>query len=274
MSPSQRRVANRVLQNYKEVAFLTAKGLGKLAGVSEATVVRFAKGLGYEGFPEFRKDLKNLLMEYLTTVDRLARRASSGRDQRSVLHDVYAGDMENLRWTYQNVNLEDFGKAVEAMVKARVVYVIGLRSSYCLAFFLAFSLRFFLENVREVRPHICDLPEQMVSIKDRDVAIAISFPRYTRETVELAMKAKERGAFVIALTDSPLSPLARCADLSFFARCELTSFVESFVAALSLINALTTAVALAKNRAALKRMDALERSFAEFRTFYSDSADG
>jgi DNA-binding MurR/RpiR family transcriptional regulator len=265
----QKKVAQYVLTHTEEVAFLTAAQLGKNVGVSEATVVRFASLLGYDGFPDFQTHIQNMMRQDITTITRLEKRAEQHTDQRSqsILQAILEADQTNLTLFAADTPEEDFARAVDMIVNAREVYICGLRSSYSIAFFLWFSLRFFLHKVHLVQPGIGDLPEQLLFADQRDLFIGISTKRYAKATIEIAQALKKHSVKIISIADNIMSPLSPLADLQFTIRSDVSSFIESQVVAMSLINALVTAVALKQKKETLEELSKLEDSFSEFGTY-------
>ena len=266
-SKGQRRIANYITENYDKAAFMTAGRLGEAAGVSESTVVRFAADLGYEGYPEMRKALQELIKNRLTTVQRIevARGTIAGRD---VLENVLTSDADKIRRTLEDVDREAFSKAISTINSARTIYVIGLRSSSALASFLGFYLNLLFPDVRVVNQSAAsEIYEQILHISSGDVCIAISFPRYSRKTI-MAMKfAKDKGATVIGITDTSSSLVAHSADIKLYARSEMVSFLDSLVAPLSLINAIVVASAEYSGRDLESNFENLEKIWAEYEVY-------
>ena len=266
-SKGQRRIANYITENYDKAAFMTAGKLGAAAGVSESTVVRFAADLGYDGYPEMRRALQELIKNRLTTVQRIevARGTIAGGD---VLENVLTSDADKIRRTLEDVDREAFASAVSAITKARTIYVIGLRSSSALASFLGFYLNLLFPDVRVVNQSAAsEIYEQILHISGGDVCIAISFPRYSRKTI-MAMKfAKDKGATVIGITDTASSLVAHSADIKLYARSEMVSFLDSLVAPMSLINAIVVAAAERSGRDLESNFENLEKIWAEYEVY-------
>ena len=241
-SKGQLRIAQYIKENSDKAAFMTAAKLGQKAGVSESTVVRFALELGFEGYPEMRKALQEMIRNRLTSVQRIevAKTVIGTRDP---LTAVLNSDMENIMLTQNSVDRVSFDRAVDAIVKARNVYILGTRTSSTLAGFMGYYLSLLFDNVRLLREDgMGEYFEQILRIGPGDVFIGISYPRYSRRTVKAVRFARDRGATVLALTDTDSSPIARLADICLMARSDMVSFVDSLVAPLSLINALLMAV--------------------------------
>jgi DNA-binding MurR/RpiR family transcriptional regulator len=243
LSKGQKLIAEFITTQYDKAAFMTASKLGEKVGVSESTVVRFAIALGFEGYPELQKALQELIKTKLTTVQRIEMASDYGSEN-DVVRSILKSDMDNIRATLGEINTEEYDNIVDMLLNAKKIYIVGFRTSIILAQFLGFYLNIILENVLVVSQGISDVYEQLFNIDDKDVVIAISFPRYSRRTVEVLDFVKSRGSTIVALTDGPLSPLLNFADFSLYAKSNMASFVDSLVAPLSLINALIIAVSL------------------------------
>jgi len=257
LTPAQRKVIDYVLAHEGEAVFLTIPEIAARARVSVASVVRAAKSLGFEGFADFQRELRNLFRETLTTSARLKKTEASGGDG-GILRAILAGDIENLHETLRRSDPETFRRFVETLDRAGRIVIIGLRSAHALAVFLAVALEFLQREVLLLRPGIGTLWDRIFRLKKTDTLVGIGFPRYTRETVQALEYCRGRGLVTLAITDSPISPLARHADCVLTAACRMDSFMESFVAPLSLINAVVTALGLKKRAITLEGLNALE----------------
>lgn len=245
-SKGQRRIANYIEEHYDQAAFMTASKLGKTVGVSESTVVRFATELGYSGYPKLQKAMQEMIRDKLTSVQRID--VTTNRIGNSnVLDAIMNQDIDKIRRTLEETSHKDFEKAVNSIVNARRIYIFGVRSTASLAQFLGYYFGLIFDNVRVItdtsKTHTY---EQLFRISDKDVMIGISFPRYSTMAVESMTLARDRGANVIAITDSMVSPLVSAADEVLIARSDMASVVDSLVAPLSLINALIVATVLEK----------------------------
>ncbi len=266
----QKKVAQYVLTHTEEVAFLTAAELGRNVAVSEATVVRFASLLGYDGFPDFQTHIQNMMRQDISTITRLEKRAEqqSAQGAKTILQAILDADQTNLSLFAADTQEENFAQAVEMIVNAREVYICGLRSSYALAFYLWFSLRYFLHQVYLVQPGIGDLPEQILFADERDVFIGINTKRYAKPTVKIAQILKKHHVPIISIADNVMSPLTPLADIQFTVRNDVSSFIESQVVPMSLANALVTAVALKHKKKTVEVLTRLEETFDELDTYY------
>ena len=240
-SKGHKRIGRYILDHYDQAAFMTASKLGKLTEVSESTVVRFAAELGFDGYPAMQKALQEMARNRLTSTQRI--QAAENIYDRDVLSSVLQADIENLRQISMDEDRDTFQTAVEKIVHARHIYILGARSSTHLAGYLYFYMQMIFENVTLVQASAAgEIFEQLFRIGPEDVIIAISFPRYSSVTMNTVKFARDRGASIIAVTDNELSPVYQMADAALLAPCEMLSFVDSMVAPLSLINALLIAV--------------------------------
>jgi DNA-binding MurR/RpiR family transcriptional regulator len=268
-TPSQQKVAEYLTQHLDDALILKANQLAKEAGVSEATFTRFITRLGFSGFSEFKREIGNFIIQGNSTAERLAESAETFGISDSVFSEILRGDIENIHKITNGISNEIFEKAVGKLSSAKSIYLLGLRSSYALAFYLAFNLRFFLKSVSLVKPGIGDIPEQVLSAGKGDVLIALSFKRFTRDVVNIVEKIKRKKTYIITITNSHLSPIAQLADMSLVVETEIPTYIESFTAPMSLLNAFITAVALKKKKQALPALTKLETEFEEFETYIS-----
>ena len=262
----QKLIAEYILKNYDKAAFMTAAKLGLAVGVSESTVVRFAIELGFSGYPKLQRSLQELIKNKLTTVQRLEL-SSDYISEGYALKGVLKADMENIRATMEKIDYNTFEDVVNNIFTAKRIYIIGLRSSMALAEFLGFYLNIILQNVKTVGYGISDIFEQMINVGEDDLVIGIGFPRYASRTIDALAFAQNRGATVVAVTDSFLSPLATRADYSLIAQSNMASFVDSLVAPLSVINALIIAVGMREKENISNVFNNLEEIWQEYNVY-------
>ena len=265
LSKSHRRIAECIVSHYDKAAFMTASRLGEYVGVSESTVVRFAAALGYDGYPQLQKALQELIRHRLTATQRLEMTGDMGHAQ--VLNKVLKTDIQNIRSTLDELDLNTFDSVIESMLQARNIYVLGLRASAPLAEFLGHYLNFIFPNVHPVTRGVSDVFEQIARINDEDVLLGISFPRYTSHTVKAMKFARSRGATLIAITDGPLSPLHTEANYCLMAKSDMASFVDSMAAPLSLINALIVALSQRRRTQVTEYFQKMEDIWSEYRVY-------
>ena len=270
-SKGQKRIAAYILSDYDKAAFMTASKLGSLVGVSESTVVRFAALLGYDGYPAMQKTLQEMVRSKLTSIQRI--QASNDRLFSSdVVASVLQTDMEKIRMAIEEIDRNMFGTVVDKLVAARHIYILGVRSSSFLAGYLHFYLHLIFENVTLVTSNSAgDILESILRIGPGDVLVGISFPRYSKSTVKGVQFAHDRGADVVAITDSEISPLYPLASAVLLARSDMISFVDSLVAPFSLLNALIVAAGHRKDADISQIFNRLEGIWDEYGVFgYSD----
>lgn len=272
-SKGQKQIARFILEHYDKAAFMTASRLGVTVGVSESTVVRFATELGYDGYPHLQRALQEMIRNKLTSVQRMevAGDRMGGRD---VLQTVLHADTDMIRVTLDEIDRDAFQGAVDALMSAKRIYILGVRSSSALASFLGFYFNLLFENVTLVHTNsVSEIFEQVLRVGPGDVLFGISFPRYSKRTLSAMKYARDRGARVIALTDSQLSPLARVADHVLLARSNMASFVDSLVAPLSVINALIVAVGMSRRDEIEQTFNKLERIWEEYDVYEKPEDD-
>lgn len=260
LSKGHRRIAQFIVEHYDKAAFMTAGRLGDSVGVSESTVVRFASALGYAGYPQLQRALQELVSHRLTANQRVEI-ATDGIAPGQVLPSVLKSDMQNLRATLEAVDSAVFDDVVRRMLNAREIYVMGLRSAAPLAEFMRYYLNYIFDRVHLVSSGTTDVFEEIINLREEDVLVGISFPRYSSRTLEAMSFAQRCGAQVVAITDGPMSPLCAHADAVLYAHTDMASFVDSLAAPLSLINALLVALGL-------HRRDALTQHFRQLESIW------
>lgn len=273
-SKGQKHIARYILEHYDKAAFMTASRLGATVGVSESTVVRFATELGYDGYPHLQRALQELIRNKLTSVQRMevSNDRMGGRD---VLQTVLHADMDMIRLTLDGLDRAAFQGAVDALTAARRIYILGVRSSSALANFLGFYFNLLFDNVTLIHTNsVSEIFEQILRIGPDDVFFGISFPRYSKRTLSAMKYAGDRGACVIALTDSQLSPLARVADHALLAHSDMASFVDSLVAPLSVVNALIVALGISRRGEIEQTFNTLERIWEEYDVYEKSEDEG
>lgn len=259
LSKGQRRIVEYIAAHYDKAVFMTASRLGDCVGVSESTVVRFAAAMGYEGYPQLQRAMQELVSHRLTPNQRVE--MSEEVVQENALTHVLKSDMQNLRTTLDSMDNAVFEQVVERILKARSVYVMGLRSAAPLAEFMYYYLNYIFPRVHLVSSGTTDVFDEISKVEDGDILIGISFPRYSTRTLEAMCYAKRCGAQVISITDGPMSPLTEIADLSLMAHTDMASFVDSLAAPMSVINALLVALGL-------RRKEALREHFSKLETLW------
>ena len=266
-SKGQKRIARYITEAYDKAAFMTANRLGKTVGVSESTVVRFAVDLGFDGYPSMQKAMQEMVLNRLTSVQRLEVASDRIGDQ-DVVSMVLHSDMEKLRQTEEMIDRGEFRAAVNAILKAKRVYILGVRSVAPLANFLGYYLNYMFNNVHIISGFSAgEMFEKIVGVNPEDVIVAFSFPRYSASTTKGAKYCRSAGATVIGITDSKLSPLGQCSDHVLVAKSDMVSLVDSLVAPLSLVNALIVSVASRREKELSQTFANLERIWDEYNVY-------
>ena len=263
-SKGQKQISSFILAHYDKAAYMTAAKLGALVGVSESTVVRFANELGFAGYPELQHSLQEMIRSKLTTIQRIE--ITNDRiGESDLLEKVLNSDIDKIKHTLEEIDRTSFENAVDDLIGAQMIYIIGMRSSSSLASFMYHYLNLVFPHVRLVRTTSgSEIFEQLLRINDKDVIIGISFPRYSKRIINALGYAKKQGAKVISITDSAASPIAANADDLLLAKSDMASFVDSLVAPLSIINALIVAIGRKKQDEIAETFGKLERIWDEY----------
>ena len=269
-SKGQKKLAEFIREDYDKAAFLTAAKMGEEVGVSESTVVRFAMALGYDGYPGFQKALGELVRTKLNSIQRME--VTYGRiSQGEILASVLQSDIEKIKLTMETIDHGAFEMAVDTILKARKIYVVGIRSCAPLASFLCFYLNLVCDDVTAVNTSSpSEIFEQMLRIGEEDVIIGISFPRYSMRTLKALEYASNRKAKVITLTDSVHSPMTLYSSCNLIARSDMASIVDSLVAPLSVVNALVVALCMKKQTEVITTLTTLEGIWDEYQVYNKD----
>ena len=265
-SKGQKLIAQYILKNYDKVAFMTACKLGETVGVSESTVVRFANALGYSGYPKLQDALQELIKNKLTTVQRVDM-VKEFNDESAILKKIVKSDIDNIKDTLDEIDEKAFEEASNRILKARRIYILGMRSSFTIAQYLGFYLGIILDSVHVIRTDMGDAFEQVVKINEDDVLIAISFPRYSTKSYQIVSYAKEKGAHIVSLTDSLFAPVASLTDNLLLVKSNMVSFVDSLVPALSIANALIVSVGMKEKEDIKQHFDDLEAIWEKYSVY-------
>ncbi len=265
-SKGQKLIARYILDNYDKAAFMTASRLGKTVQVSESTVVRFATQLGYDGYPSMQRALQEMIRGKLTSIQRI--QASDGSLGGSdLVTNVLHRDMENIRMAIDQTDASEFDRVTDMIAAAKHIYIVGFRSSSFLAGYLNFYFRLIFDNVTLVSGGAAGTFDQIFRVGPGDIVFTICFPRYSELALKTIQFAKDRGATIIALTDSELSPVARAADASILVHNEMISFVDSLAAPMSMLNALILAASRRKGMDVSASFSKLEQIWEQFSIF-------
>lgn len=267
MSKSHKKIASFILNNTNIVPFYNVATLAKKAEVSEATVVRFASSLGYSGYPELQSRMQSSIQKQLTTTERLKMTSDVYDDQDQSIYNIFYDDMENIKSTMAKLDIEKFHQAVGLLQEADYIYIAANRSAAALGIFLQYYLNIILGHAEMVRS-VENLSEQLYNLNEEDVVIGISFPRYPNSTIQTLAFAKERGSKTICITDSLLSPLIPHSDVALTATSQMPTFIDSFTAPLSLINALVVSIGKGRMKEAESRLEKIESAWERFEVFH------
>jgi DNA-binding MurR/RpiR family transcriptional regulator len=256
LSKSHKKIADYILQNYDKVAFMTAATLGKNVDISESTVVRFAGSLGYEGYPELQRELQETIKTKLTTVQRFE--LSKDRKESDYLTKIMLSDIDNIRAMVEQFDAGLMDRFIDEIIKAKKVYILGLRSSSVLANYLGFYLNFILPDIHIIHETAQDVYDQLLNITEDDVMIAFSFPRYSKRTYDCVDYALNSNTTILGITDGMNSPLFEKVKYCLTAKYNMNTFIDSFVAPMSLINTLIIGISV-KKEGVEKNLEKLER---------------
>lgn len=256
-SKGQKAIAQFIIEQYDKAAFMTAAKIGKTVDVSESTVVRFATALGFDGFPDLQQALQVMIKNKLTTVQRISL-DETPKDSEEFINKILKNEINSLKNYLEDLDQERLDNAASLILGAKKIYILGMRSSYALALYLGFYLDVILENVKIVNQNTNSVFEQLIRINENDLFIVISYPRYSRQTMDAVKFAIDRKAKVIAITDTEASPFYQLADIALLGKSNMVSFVDSLVTPMAVINSLIMSVGMKEKDEILKYFDLLE----------------
>lgn len=280
MSKGQKKISNYILTNYDKAAFMTAAELGREVGVSESTVVRYAMLLGYKGYPEFQKDVSKLVQKRLSSIEKIIIN-DINMSREDVLNKVVESDIRKLQQSLEMIDINIFEEAVDSILNADNIYIVGIRNCLPLAQMLSFNLNIMLDKVKLITSNnVNEVFEQLIRISEKDVIIGISFPRYSMITLKAMEFANNRNAKVVTITDGINSPMNLYSSCNLFAKSELTSLMDSITAPMSIINAIIVAISIKKKDEVLETMDMIEKVMDDYQidggdeiNIFNDSID-
>lgn len=268
LTRSQQKLMQYIIAHDEECIFLNIAETAERVNVSEASVVRLAKSLGFRGFPEFRKELRVYFRSKLSTTARLQNAVKKKTNEVDILTKVLQADIDNISETLKQASKKEFMHFIKSINSAERILIVGLRSAHSLAIFLGMGLKFLQKDVWVIQPGIGDMWDRLLGLKESDLVIGISFPRYSRQTIEVLRFAKKKNVKTLAITDSHVSPLAQFADHVLSARYKMNSFMESLTAPLSLINAIVTALGVYSKKRTMKSFKELEEIWKSQKIYY------
>ncbi len=266
-SKRQQLIASYILENYDKAAYMTAAALSETIGVSESTVVRFAAEIGFSGYPEMQKKLRQLTVTQSNSLKRIEI-ASRHLDEYNILSSVLKSDVRMIESTLAEIDKEQFDNSANAILNAKNIYITGVRSAASLATFTDFYLRLMFNNTKLISSaDASDMFEQAMHIDENDVIIGMSFPRYSKNIIKLLEYASKKGTTVIGITDSQSSPVARISTYALTAKTDMNSFVDSLVAPFSVVNALIAALGMKQKEKIKNTFENLENIWDEYEVY-------
>lgn len=270
-SKGQKQIAQFIIEHYDKAAFMTASKIGETVDVSESTVVRFAGSIGFSGFPELQRALQVLIKNKLTTVQRISLDEDVSKDTEKLHKRVLRNEINNMRYLLDNIDPVALDKATELISSANRVYILGLRTSSTLANYLGFYLDVILDNVKVLNNSgVNSLYEQIIRVKEDDVLIVISFPRYSASTLDATKFVREQKAKVIAVTDTEASPFCSLSDVALLAKSNMVSFVDSLVVPMCMLNSLIINIGIREKDDIVQYFDRLEELWDKHSTYQQD----
>lgn len=270
LSPSHKRIAERVMVDPEAVAFMTVTDIAAAVGVNEATVVRFAGALGLGGFPGLVTLCRERLREQAQLLRRFENLEQMDGDLRA---SAVALDQTNITRTFARIDDEHWESAVRSLAEAPRVHVMGLRKTHAPAYLLGYLLGMLREEVWTVTGELGSLTDDIRRVRAGDCFVAVSIHRYVMDTVRAAQSAYERGAHVIALTDNPSSPLAASAHDAFYLDASSASVLRSMTAFTSLVQALSADVAQRTGHSAREHLLEEEELLNSFGVYAADAPE-
>lgn len=270
-SKGQKMIADFITKHYDKAAFMTASKIGETVDVSESTVVRFASALGFKGFPELQQSLQVLIKNKLTTVQRIGLDNDINKDTEKFHKKIIRNEMNGIKYMMDNIDASALDRATELISSANKVYILGMRTSSTLANYLGFYLDVMLDNVKVLNnTGVNALFEQIIRVKEDDVLICISFPRYSNSTIDATRMIKDKNAKIIAITDTEASPFCNLADVSLLAKNNIVSFVDSLVVPMCMINSLILNLAAKGKKDILQYFNDLENLWDKYSIYQQD----
>jgi DNA-binding MurR/RpiR family transcriptional regulator len=263
---SKRQVAQFLLEHTQDAAFMTVGDMAERIGVSPGTISKVAQAMGFKGVPDIQERIRQVILSNIAP----AARMEMAKVDTFTWAKSMKLEMENLRNALSRNSVKNLDSAVLFLAESPVVHVMGTRSSYALAHFLAFNLGQVRDHVCLVEPKPGQFTEAVRFFSADELFVAVGLPRYQRDTVLLTGAARKRGCRILAITDSIFSPLAKLSDLALAAPCDSLSFFNSYVAAFALVNGLLTHVALRLKETSADALEAANRLHEKYHTFFNE----
>lgn len=248
----QKKLADYICDNIHTIPFLSIKELGEKSDVSLASITRFTRELGFSGYADFQRSTADLIRKDMVPMKELKGSISS-EETEDVLSSIARNNIEVLKSLEDKELKRNFEEAVALMTDCRKLYIAASRSSYTVGYYLYFMLKQFMEHVELLSEGTSDISNRLQYVKKEDVLIAISYSRYTKSTYDMTHYFHNMGSSIIALTDSYHSPIALKASKILLARQAPGTY--SFVAAMTVANALVTAAGKLNKDDTMKQLE-------------------
>jgi len=260
LTQSQKRIAEYIIEHSQEVAFSTVDQMAERLDVNPSTIVRFAYRLGLNGFTDLQERMQELVRGQLSRIgDPVSESEAAGHLEGTSFGASLSHDWQNLHHTIAGLDDATFDHAINALARARRVYVVPESSSFSVAHYFARVLDRLRSNISLVASNDAFALPPLIEVKDEDCLLAFTFPPYAKATYQVAMWAKENKAKVIAVTNSPISAVGQIGDIVLLADSTGIGAQNSLVAPMAVANALLNGVAAAKGTSALKRYNRRDR---------------
>ncbi|MBE6038458.1 MAG: MurR/RpiR family transcriptional regulator [Anaerofustis stercorihominis] len=264
LSKQHKNIADYITGNLEKASYMTINILAEHTSTSVATVLRLTTLLGYEGYPEFRQALKNSSKSALTTLQRIDMPGFEKYGFESI-REVLRHDMQNIKDTVDELDADEFDNVIDAIMKAKTVYLMASRTSSFLVEYLAYYLNLLLGgNVKIANGEHKEPLEVLMHATKDDAVVVLSFPRYSSETVKSLEFVKKKSPKIIGITDLTTSPIYPFCDHVLLAKSNIISFVDTLIAPLSLLNAIIIGVGL-------KDKERTRAVYTELETLWSEN---
>ena len=279
LNPTQKKLIKFILDNYMEVGFMSAAKIAVKVNTSQSTVLRLSNALGYEGYGLMQSDIQAMIKRKITSATFIDKIEASGVNMNlkgteqfeSLYIQSINQDIENIRNAKRNTSVSTLVKIVNDILKARNIYILGLRTSSSLALFFGISLNMIMNNNVKILNNInCSLFDQSLAITKKDILISFAFPRYTNETVKLIKLVKKKGVKTVVFADDVLTPFSEDCDYLIPININSTGYIGSYVASLSLVNFILSLITHKKGNEAIVKLKEIEKCFKEQGVFYSN----
>ncbi|EGL83840.1 transcriptional regulator, RpiR family [Caldalkalibacillus thermarum TA2.A1] len=244
LSAGLKKVAKHLLDNPRSFAMQSAVKVAKEIGVSDATVIRFCYALGYSGFSELQQEVREHLMNVPSSLHEFQAEKEKLADNTHFYINVLKQHQGHIHSVISQLREVDLHQAVQRLIETDQILVAGMRSSFALAHWLVFTLNLVRGNARLYQPGSDDLLLLLSQMNERSTYVAISFHRYARETIKLAQILKEKGVFVIGITDSEVAPVTRYADLVVPVSIPVKSTIDAAPSVMAVLNAIIAGITI------------------------------